>query len=80
LLALFEGYCFLNKKQIPLAKTNHVQQPKFSVEFLEDAAQFIDGLDEKVKEKIIYNITTARFSNDSELFKKLTQEIWEFRT
>ena len=54
--------------------------PKFKVEFLEEAAEFLDSLDEKVRDKIIYNITKARFSNDKELFKKLTEEIWEFRT
>jgi phage-related protein len=57
-----------------------VQTPKFKVEFLEDAAEFIDSLDQKVKDKIIYNINKARFSNDNELFKKLNDEIWEFRT
>jgi phage-related protein len=54
--------------------------PKFNVEFLEEAAEFLDNLDEKVRDKIIYNITKARFTNDRELFKKLTNEIWEFRT
>ncbi len=54
--------------------------PKFKVEFLEEASDFLDKLDEKVRDKIIYNITKARFSNDKELFKKLTEEIWEFRT
>jgi phage-related protein len=54
--------------------------PKFKVAFLEEASEFLDSLDEKVRDKIIYNITKARFSNDKELFKKLTEEIWEFRT
>lgn len=57
-----------------------MQTPKFNVEFLEEAYEFLDSLDEKVRDKIIYNITKARFSNDKELFKKLTDEIWEFRT
>lgn len=57
-----------------------MQKPKFEVEFLEEAAAFLDHLDEKVRDKIIYNIHKARFSNDKELFKKLTGEIWEFRT
>jgi phage-related protein len=57
-----------------------VQKPKFKVEFLEEALVFLDSLDEKVRDKIIYNITKTRFSNDKELFKKLTDEIWEFRT
>ena len=57
-----------------------MQTPKFKVEFLEEASEFLDSLDEKVIDKIIYNITKARFSSDKELFKKLTDEIWEFRT
>lgn len=57
-----------------------MQTPKFKVEFLEEAAGFLDGLEEKVRDKIIYNITKAQYSNDKELFKKLTDEIWEFRT
>lgn len=57
-----------------------MQTPKFKVEFLEEASEFLNSLDEKVRDKIIYNITKARLSNDKELFKKLTDEIWEFRT
>jgi len=57
-----------------------VQAPKFNVEFLEEALEFLDNLDEKVRDKIIYNITKARYSNDKAFFKKFTDEIWEFRT
>jgi phage-related protein len=53
---------------------------KFTVLFLEDANVFLDNLDEKAREKIIYNIRKAQLSNDKELFKKLADEIWEFRT
>jgi len=53
---------------------------KFQVRFLEEATKFIDSLDEKARNKIIYNLQKARFSNDKELFKKLKDEIWEFRT
>jgi len=53
---------------------------KFQVQFLEDAVEFLDDLDEKAREKIYYNIQKARFSNDNELFKKLKGEIWEFRS
>ena len=53
---------------------------KFQVQFLEDAAEFLDNLEEKAREKIYYNIQKAIFSNDKELFKKLKDEIWEFRT
>ncbi len=34
----------------------------------------------KSRDKIIFNIDRARIKNDSELFKKLKTEIWEFRT
>jgi len=53
---------------------------KFRVEFLEDAKKFLDSLDEKARDKIIYNIWKARSTNNKELFKKLQGEIWEFRT
>ena len=53
---------------------------KFKVQFLEDAKVFLDNLDEKTREKIIYNIRKAQVTNDKNLFKKLTDEIWEFRT
>lgn len=53
---------------------------KFRVEFLVEAAEFIDKLDEKTRDKVIYNIQKARVSNDKELFSKLKGEIWEFRT
>jgi len=57
-----------------------IVEPKFNVEFLEEAIEFLDGLDEKSREKIIYNIYKARVVIDKKLFKKLTGETWEFRT
>jgi phage-related protein len=53
---------------------------KFQVQFLEEAANFLDNLEEKAREKIYYNIKKAQVTNDRELFKKLNNEIWEFRT
>ncbi len=53
---------------------------KFQVQFLEEAADFLDNLEEKTREKIYYNIKKAQVTNDRELFKKLNNEIWEFRT
>lgn len=53
---------------------------KFRVQFLEEAKVFLDGLDEKTRDKIIYNIWKSRFKNDQKLFKKLQDDIWEFRT
>jgi hypothetical protein len=53
---------------------------KFRVQFLEEASEFLDRIDEKAREKIIYNIRKSQVINDSDLFKKLNSEIWEFRT
>ncbi|MGD9555589.1 MAG: type II toxin-antitoxin system RelE/ParE family toxin [Mangrovibacterium sp.] len=53
---------------------------KFRVEFLEEAKEFLDSLDEKARDKIFYNIWKARSTNDRELFSKLQDEIWKFRT
>jgi phage-related protein len=53
---------------------------KFSVELLPEAVDFLNRLDDKAREKIYYNIRKAQYLNDNELFKKLTESIWEFRT
>ncbi len=52
----------------------------FNVEFLEPVLEFLENLDPKSREKILYNIWKSRSINDSELFKKLDGEIWDFRT
>jgi phage-related protein len=57
-----------------------MKSQKFEVKFLAEAVEFLDLLDGKVRDKIIYNITKAQFSTNKELFKKLNEEIWEFRT
>lgn len=53
---------------------------KFRVKFLKEAVDFIEALDNKAREKVLYNIWKARVTNDKELFKKVSDEIWEFRT
>ncbi|MEO9023095.1 MAG: type II toxin-antitoxin system RelE/ParE family toxin [Ginsengibacter sp.] len=53
---------------------------RFRVDFLEEAKEFLDNLEEKPRAKIVYNIWKSRSTNDKELFKKLQDEIWEFRT
>jgi phage-related protein len=53
---------------------------KFAVLFMDEAREFLLKVDDKAREKIIFNIDRARLHNDKELFKKLTGEIWEFRT
>ncbi|CAM4150193.1 type II toxin-antitoxin system RelE/ParE family toxin [Gillisia hiemivivida] len=54
--------------------------PKFKVELLEEVNDFLNGLNEKAREKIIYNMRKAQAVSDHELFKKLNDNIWEFRT
>lgn len=53
---------------------------KFNVIFLTEARNFLLELDEKSRDKIIFNIDKSKIKNDNELFKKLKGEIWEFRT
>lgn len=53
---------------------------KFKLIFLTEAREFLLQLDEKSRDKIIFNIDKAKIKNDTELFKKLKGEIWEFRT
>lgn len=55
-------------------------QYKFNVEFLEPAIEFLESLDSKSREKVLYTIWKSRSVNDAELFNKLKGEIWEFRT
>ncbi len=53
---------------------------KYDVFFLKEAIDFIEKLDDKTREKVLYNIDKARLLNDPRLLKKLEGEIWEFRT
>ena len=53
---------------------------KFDVIFLEQAIEFLEKLDDKSRKKIYYNIDKSKLINDPKLFKKLKNEIWEFRT
>lgn len=57
------------------------QRPKFDVLYSEEADAFLTKQAEKVRAKILYNITKASYTNDPKLFKKLENtDIWEFRT
>lgn len=52
----------------------------FDVIFLRDAIAFLNGISEKARKKILYNIDKARRTNDVKVFKKLSgTDIWEFR-
>jgi|SRR5690554_2070613 len=52
----------------------------FETIFLDEAFAFLRGLERKHYEKILYNIRKAQVERNSELFKKLSDDIWEFRT
>ncbi len=53
---------------------------RFEVIYLEQAVEFLKSLPVKVRAKIAHNIIRAQNENDPELFKKLNDIIWEFRT
>ena len=52
----------------------------FDVIFSDHAKSFLDELDSGARKKILYNIDKARFVSDPRIFKKIDQNIWEFRT
>jgi len=50
------------------------------IQFNKEAIDFLKTLNEKVREKIIYNARKITITVDKEIFKKLEGEIWELRT
>jgi phage-related protein len=52
---------------------------KFEIRLLKKAVKFLEGLDTEAKSKLLKNIEKAKDSQDSKLFKKLQDDIWEFR-
>ena len=52
----------------------------FETRFMEEANEFVASLDTKTIKKLFYNIDLAEQTNDPKLFKKLQNDIWEFRT
>ena len=48
--------------------------------FLDEADKFIAELDMKIARKVFYNVDLAEQTNYPKLFKKLQNDIWEFRT
>ena len=52
----------------------------FHTLFLEEVDKFLEGFEKKATRKILYNIDLAEQTNDPRLFKKLNDDIWEFRT
>lgn len=53
---------------------------RFETRLLEEAFEFLQKQDLKVRKKIFQNIRRAEQHSDPKFFKKLTNEIWEFRT
>jgi phage-related protein len=51
----------------------------FETRFLEEAKEFVSKLDKKAIAKLLYNIDLAERNHDSRLFKKLKNDIREFR-
>ncbi|MCF8374519.1 MAG: type II toxin-antitoxin system RelE/ParE family toxin [Bacteroidales bacterium] len=52
---------------------------KIEIVLLGEVWDLLDSIDEKAKEKILYNIEKSKYVGDPELFKKLNEDIWEFR-
>ena len=78
---LTNNYLFPKGEIFIFAQNNHeIMKQFFDVEFLPKAEEFLENLDEKTREKVYYNLRKSQFIQDSELFKKLNNYIWEFRT
>jgi len=72
---------FPNWEIFTFAKNNQEAMKQFfEVNLLPKAIEFLEALDEKTREKIYYNIRKSQCVQDSELFSKLNDLIWEFRT
>ena len=56
------------------------RQRFFRTEFYEEVRAFMRSIDLKAADKILWNIDLAEQTNDPRLFKKLADDIWEFRT
>jgi phage-related protein len=57
------------------------EKPKFKIIYSEEVIAFLNGLGDKAKAKIMYNINRSKYVIDKTFFKKLEgSDIWEFRT
>lgn len=57
-----------------------MSSPDLKLSILKMLSTLINSLNEKVRAKIAYNIFVSQRENNAELFKKLNDDIWEFRT
>jgi hypothetical protein len=46
-------------------------KPQFDIAFLPQAMAFLDSLNAKAREKVLYNIKKSQFVRDDELLKKI---------
>ena len=53
---------------------------RFETKLLKEAFEFIEKQNIKARKKIFQNIRRAEQQSDPKFFKKLTDNIWEFRT
>ena len=53
---------------------------RFEIAFLDEALKFLDSVDVAARNKIIFNIDKSQKKNDPKLLKKISSDIWEFRT
>lgn len=57
------------------------EKPKFKIIYSEEVISFLNGLNDKAKAKIMFNINRSKYVIDKTFFKKLEgSDIWEFRT
>ena len=53
---------------------------RFTTVFTEEAIDFLNRQESKAREKILSNIRKAEVIIDNESFKKINDDVWEFRT
>ena len=53
---------------------------RFEIKYLTGAIEFLESIDSKAAEKLIYNVSKSQSISDARIFKKLkNSNIWEFR-
>ncbi len=53
---------------------------RFEIKYLPGAINFLESIEIKAANKLIYNISKSQIINDTRIFKKLkNSNIWEFR-
>lgn len=50
------------------------ERPKFKIIYSNEVIEFLNSLENKVKEKIMFNINKSKYVVDTELFKKLKRQ------